>query len=329
VKPIDYTRHLTAADDLVTSYKATRTGFIRMALEKNREAVPYVSEAKILKSIIAGFDSPKELLQHEELQPALLTAAGISDKANAYLTDGDRIDAIREFIEKFLEPAGEDFADEFIFRFLLVRGDALGGKMRNIAGRLAEKKVTRLLIATLSVYEQTFSWLDKSTNRWIAGDKNDPDIEARVRGLHWQTQESDRVLLYNLTVPFVGERGNNVDLCLLAASPKQIFLKGNKTRQSIHRAPDAYLALGKLKGGIDPAGADEHWKTARSALDRIRKAFSARGFEPKMFYIGAAIQDAMAAEIFARLQAQTLHNAANLTVDEQINSLCAWLVNID
>ena len=31
--------------------------------------------------------------------------------------------------------------------------------------------------------------------------------------------------------------------------------------------------FGELKGGIDPAGADEHWKTGNSALVRIRKAF--------------------------------------------------------
>ena len=328
MKTADYTSHLASASDLVTSYKETRAGFISMALEKNKEAVPYVAEAKALKNLAAQFESPKELLHHTELRPSLLTAAGISDKANAYLTDNDRKEAIQKFIEKFLEPAGKDFVDELVFRFLLVRGDALGGKMRNIAGRLAEKKVTRFLIATLSVYGRTFSWLDKNTNRWIIGNKNDPNIELHTRGLYWETKGSDRILIYNLTVPFVGNKGNNVDLCLLAASPERFFLKGAKTRQSAHRAPEAYLALGELKGGIDPAGADEHWKTARSALDRIRTAFWAQNLSPKLFYIGAAIQDAMAAEIYTRLQKKTIHNAANLTSDEQISSLCAWLINL-
>ncbi|HAJ78349.1 MAG TPA: hypothetical protein DCO75_01135, partial [Fibrobacteres bacterium] len=32
----------------------------------------------------------------------------------------------------------------------------------------------------------------------------------------------------------------------------------------------------ELKGGIDPAGADEHWKTAKTAIDRIVSAFKKR-----------------------------------------------------
>jgi hypothetical protein len=34
------------------------------------------------------------------------------------------------------------------------------------------------------------------------------------------------------------------------------------------------IALGELKGGIDPGGADEHWKTAQAAFNRIRQAFT-------------------------------------------------------
>jgi type II restriction enzyme len=57
-----------------------------------------------------------------------------------------------------------------------------------------------------------------------------------------------------------------VDLSLFSCSAK------NLTREII-KIPSAYIALGELKGGIDPAGADEHWKTARTALNRIHEAF--------------------------------------------------------
>jgi hypothetical protein len=40
--------------------------------------------------------------------------------------------------------------------------------------------------------------------------------------------------------------------------------------------------------GIDPAGADEHWKTANFALERIRKSF-AKKKKPQTFFIGASI----------------------------------------
>jgi hypothetical protein len=41
--------------------------------------------------------------------------------------------------------------------------------------------------------------------------------------------------------------------------------------------------LGELKGGIDPAGADEHWKTARTALQRIDDAFRKISKRPYTF----------------------------------------------
>jgi len=64
-----------------------------------------------------------------------------------------------------------------------------------------------------------------------------------------------------------------------------------------YEATKSYIAMGELKGGIDPAGADEHWKTARAALDRIRKAFSKVEVSPHNFFVGAAIAKRMAQEI--------------------------------
>ena len=101
-----------------------------------------------------------------------------------------------------------------------------------------------------------------------------------------------------------------------------------KKTDSVHQIPNKYIALGELKGGIDPAGADEHWKTANSALERIRKAFLKENCSPKTFFIGAAIEKAMAQEIYQQLEKQTLTNSANLTNENQVVSLCNWLLNI-
>ncbi|OQX61599.1 MAG: restriction endonuclease, partial [Anaerolinea sp. 4484_236] len=230
---MDYHNHLNSAEDLVTSYEETRAGFINMALEKNRESTPYIAEAKAVKELALQFSTPKELMASKDLHLSLLTAAGISEKANAYLTDQDREKAIQAFIKNFLEPAGSNFVDELVFRFLLIRGGSLSGKMRNIAGRLAERKVTRTLIANLSVSGIPFSWLEKDTLAWISGDKNNSDIELHTRGLHWKNDDKNRVLIYNLTVPFVGNKGNNVDLCLFDTLPENIILKGSKTKESV------------------------------------------------------------------------------------------------
>jgi len=89
-----------------------------------------------------------------------------------------------------------------------------------------------------------------------------------------------------------------------------------------------YIALGELKGGIDPAGADEHWKTAKTALDRIKESFKRNGHTPALFFVGAAIENKMAIEIFDNLKSNYISNAANLTKPEHITALSDWLINI-
>ena len=89
-----------------------------------------------------------------------------------------------------------------------------------------------------------------------------------------------------------------------------------------------YIALGELKGGIDPAGADEHWKTAGTALNRIRDAFETKKHPVETFFIGAAIEKAMATEIFDEVNAEKLSKCANLTKSLQLAEICNWLVDL-
>ncbi len=321
--PVSSYQHLNSASSLVTPYEQVRAGFVALALEKNRKATPYVEEAKALKALASQAQRPAELLTLTEIRPAILTAAGVSEKAAGHLTDKDKTNAIQGLIENFLEPAGQDFIDELVYRFLLTRGDSLGGKMRNAAGFLAERKLSRMLIATLSIAGKPFSWLDSKSRQWITGDKDNADIEFRFRGLHWTSARGSRLLIYNLTVPIVQK---NVDLCLFDAAPKDLQLGRNES--SCHYRPEKYVALGELKGGIDPAGADEHWKTANSALERIRTAFAYEGFNPKTFFIGAAIAKSMAQEIYNQLKKGSLANAANLTDEAQLIAVCQWLTEL-
>jgi type II restriction enzyme len=86
--------------------------------------------------------------------------------------------------------------------------------------------------------------------------------------------------------------------------------------------------LGELKGGIDPAGADEHWKTGNTALNRIRAAFAENKLNIATSFIGAAIEKKMATEIFTQLKQKTLSCAANLTIDAQLVNYCDWLLKL-
>ncbi len=195
--------------------------------------------------------------------------------------------------------------------------------MRNLAGSLAEKKFSRTLISTLKVQGKKFSWLESKSKKWIDCTGNDTDIEISMKGLNWLTRGEERILIYNLTIPVIRK---NVDLVLFKAAPEDMIF--GKNQNSCHYNNKLYISFGELKGGIDPAGADEHWKTANTALDRIRNAFLEKKLKPKTFFIGAAIEKSMANEIFEQLQNRTLDNAANLTNEEQLVSLSDWLINL-
>lgn len=125
----------------------------------------------------------------------------------------------------------------------------------------------------------------------------------------------------NISVPIVKK---NVDLCIIEGTPTDL----KRGKGSIVHLSNRFLALGELKGGIDPAGADEHWKTANSALIRIRTSFGTVSHRPKTFFIGAAIERSMATEIFNELQTGVLSKAANLTSDEQLTEMCSWLTEL-
>ena len=90
--------------------------------------------------------------------------------------------------------------------------------------------------------------------------------------------------------------------------------------------PSSFVACGELKGGIDPGGADEHWKTASSAFQRIRDFFTTN--PPHLFFVAAAIEASMAGEIFSQLQTGRLEYAANLTAPQQLTDLADWLISL-
>jgi hypothetical protein len=320
-KKIEQYNQITSSTDLVTSREKTRAGFVSLALEKNYLAVPYIEEAKALKALANNVKTPFDLLLVKGLRVGLLTASGLSDKSLNYLTEEDKTLAIKGLIKEFLEPAGNDFIDELVYRYLLTKGDALGGKARNLAGTLGERKFLRSLLSLLNVSGIKYTWKDTETNSWLPIPKDDIDLEKRINGLYWNIEDKNRLMLMNITVPLVQK---NVDLCIFDG----IIEEAEKRKGSIINLGNRYIALGELKGGFDPAGADEHWKTANSALNRIRTSFNKKKLKPKTFFIGAAIENSMAVEIFTQLKNRSLDNAANLTNDEQLTSICDWIINL-
>jgi len=312
---------IKSAADLVTTREKTRAGFISLALEKKYLAVPYIEEAKALKIIASRVKKPKDLLQVEDLSAGLLTASGLSDKFLNQLTEEDRSVAIQGLIAKFLEPDGENFADELAYRYRLTKEAALDGKAGNLAGVLGERKFLRSMLSVLNLSGLSYRWNDADTNSWLVKSKDDAGIERRIKGLYWSKNNKHRLMIMNITIPAVEK---NVDLSILQGTVDEL----KRDKKSIIHNSEKYIALGELKGSIDPAGADEHWKKANSALDRIRNGFRKLKLEPRTFFIGAAIEKSMASEIYKQIQKGKLDNAANLTNDEQLTAICAWILNL-
>lgn len=309
---------ISSPEDLITSRVQTRAGFINFALEKNRLAEPYVNQAKSLKALASNAKKPSDLLKINKIRNALLTAAGLSDKALKYFSEEDQTDAIKKLIKDFLEPEGDYFIDALVYRFLLIKGDTLGGSMRNLVGKIAEQKLICTIISNLSIMGLDFSILNQSSKRWSQGTVQKIDY-SKVKAINWKHDKKDRIIAFNLNIPIVKK---NVDICLFEAN-----IEDYKTGKIVEET-NKCIMLGELKGGIDPAGADEHWKTGNTALERIRENFLNNHLPIKTSFIGAAIEISMATEIYQQLKTDKLSYAANLTIEDQLVNYCDWLISL-
>ena len=316
-----FNRYITKPEDLVTTHEQTRAGFLSIALEKNMVGDPYVKNALAFRAMVAGTSCADDFLTMESIRPFMLTASGLSDKSMQYLTEADQTGAIKELIEKFLKPAGENYIDEAIYRYLLIKGDAVGGIMRNRIGALGQEKLIRTILSCMNVQGISYKWMPNESGSYVWKDKSEDDsgIEKSIKALHWNCGNGDRRVC---KADFWTTVRKNVDICLFEGNPQSY------DRGRIVRMAEKTLMLGELKGGIDPAGADEHWKTANTALDRIRNSFANVGYSVKTSFVGAAIANAMAVEIFEQLESEVMTNAANLTDNNQLVEYCNWLLEI-
>ncbi len=244
--------YITSLEDLITTHEQTRAGFLAIALEKNLVGDPYVKQALAFKSMVSHTKGPDDFLAMPSIRPFMLTAAGLSEKSLQHLNSDDHTLVIKELIEKFLKPAGPAYIDETIYRFLLTKGDAVGGTMRNRIGAMGQEKLVRCILSCMSVRGITYEWVDgnNSTFRWFVKRSDDTGVEKTLKALYWANAYGPRVLGFNMTNSIVKK---NIDICLYNAD------KANYEQGKIAKShPEKAIMLGELKGGIDPAGADEH-----------------------------------------------------------------------
>lgn len=286
------------ASDLVTSHEEVCRGFLSQAQAKSQKATPYVKEAQELWSKLQTIVHLDNVVDTIPLR-TLATAMGFSDKSQGYFSDAELHESIKPVLDVIAK--SRDFRTEILYRFLLTRGDTLGGEMRNLTGETGPTKFTAAVVKALK-------------ERGIQGIPfHGKTGEKKIKGIVW----NQRALFFDYKPKLIDK---NVDVILLN-NPRP-----PDARPEFLEDKTLYLACGELKGGIDPAGADEHWKTAGSALERIRDRFGR--LCPKLFFAASAIEEAMAKEIFAQLKTGKLAHAANLTVESQLEDLAQWLISL-
>lgn len=292
-------KYIKSFTDLVTSRNSVKQGFLQQALQKIEKSEPYIKRALDFRAKLKLIKDVEGLLKLEDFRDELLMSAGFSTKAMSHILESEQKDLLKDALKIIFNKHGENFREEILFRYLLIAGDSLGGSMRNLTGSIGQKILVDAIINAL----------EKKNIKVFVGKAYKKD---KIQSMTWK----NRCIMFDKTPKFIG---NNIDLILLDSTHK-------KSEFQLYNDKDVYIACGELKGGIDPAGADEHWKTARSALDRIRISFD-KSKCPDLFFVAAAIESSMAKEIFERLQSGDLSFAANLNVEEQVNDLASWLVS--
>ena len=294
--------HVQSAADLVTSRASTRDGFLKQALSKTHKAVPYIKEANELAAALDATQNIEDLAHTatKSIKNALFAAAGFSDKARRRMTDAELEPALTQVLVQIKASAPDAWRSEIVYRFLLTRGDTLGGSMRNTTGAAGGAQFSRVIVTALQAVNIPHTTIHAPKN------------PEKIVSLKWNS----RLLVFDRKPLFLN---NNIDVILLDTD-------AFSSEKRILEEPATYLACGELKGGIDPAGADEHWKTAQSAFDRIRERFTRQNLHiPALFFVGAAIETTMAEQVYAQLQNGRLGHAANFTVPQQVSALADWL----
>lgn len=163
------------------------------------------------------------------------TAIGASDKAKRYLPNNQG--AIRTYITNALTIAGVRTVDAAIEHlctgYALISGDSLGGASRNLVGTRGEDLIQQIL---------TNSFAATVVERNSAGR---PKITQFIQNnstfyVHW-----------NKRIPMAAK---NYDF---------IITNSRKFNEN------DIIAVLEIKSGCDPAGADEHWNTAKGKLSTL------------------------------------------------------------
>jgi hypothetical protein len=292
------------------------------------------------------------------LSTKVMNGIGLSTKAfeeNSQIPDLDYASEIARYlngiVSSLIEIGGVS-VNRHLEMLLGNLGDSLGGIARNEVGRAASAQVIRYI--ALHFHRQNrLKKISYSLKGSVVDEEDDdrtpsqggllnitPDLELDklLDGLERQrvkyrelTFDNGYSLLLDRQVKWeVGQKKNEVESQIvdeetLEQKDEEIIedqgQKSYKIGVDFHTTSDnsyTMLWVAELKGGADPAGSDEHWKTATQALNRVINASKKTGRPvPLLSFIATILVERVAIEAQQWISTGRMKTVYNLTKIEE------------
>jgi len=202
-------------------------------------------------------------------------------------------------------------------------GASLDGGWRNEVGRLAYVSVISPILLHLHRLQKLKSIVFKVKGRIILEDENENE-NGKIQEIEIQGNSEQEVatLLSDLEDQRVVYRQINLINGNSVLLNRQMYWHNQETDKRYRIGPDLITEIptdsfpwaAELKGGADPAGSDEHWKTATQAFNRIINAAEKTHRPiPQLSFIATILVDRVAQEAALWLQQGKLTSVHNLT----------------
>lgn len=201
-------------------------------------------------------------------------------------------------------------------------GDALGGISRNEVGRFAAAQIMRYLIAHWHKLGYLKSIHYTVKRNFVDDDEGENQFDSSPQALEISSTtdinqflnmaEVNRIKYHSLVL-------NNGHQLLLDRQLTWQEPAGDRTYRIGADMVSSSIVIdmewsGEIKGGADPAGSDEHWKTATQALNRILEAAQKTGRpQPKLSFLATILVDRVAIEAQRWIDDGKLTSVYNLT----------------
>jgi len=181
-------------------------------------------------------------------------------------------------IDKILS---NDMISNLVSGFSLAKGESLAGVMRNLIGNIGEDRVHKVLI-------------DHFDGKVVLSVKK----SDRPKVIKFSFEGTTLFAHFNVKLHAAGK---NLDL----------VITDSVSKLSKECVPEAVM---EIKSGIDPAGEDEHWSTARSKLQQVKN----RVDSVKCGYAAMVVGPKTRTEVREEVDAGQLVCGVNLNDDKEI-----------